>query len=204
MAFRVFYSTQYIRHHSKPMYTPEPDVCHEVIGHVPMFADKEFADFSQEIGLASLGASDEDIKKLGTVYWYTIEFGLCKENDGDLRAYGAGLLSSFGELKYCLGGDEQKPQYLEFNPTTAAAKPYPITTYQPLYYVANSFVDANAKVLDYAQHLDKDFTLRYNPYTQSVEVLNNREQIMNYVKDIQHQLGNLNSALLKIPIGQSH
>ncbi|RKO96770.1 hypothetical protein CAUPRSCDRAFT_7636, partial [Caulochytrium protostelioides] len=144
-AFRVFHSTQYIRHASSPLYTPEPDCCHELLGHIPLFADPDFADFSHEIGLASLGASDEEIERLATIYWFTVEFGLCKQGT-EVRAYGAGLLSSFGELSYALS---DKPQRVPFEPSKTAVTAYPITEYQPLYYVAESFHHMKEQVREY-------------------------------------------------------
>lgn len=102
LAFRIFHSTQYIRHHDVPMYSPEPDIIHELVGHTPMLAIPEFAHFSQQIGLASLGATDDDLMKLAAIYWFTIEFGICLQDDGSRKAYGAGILGGLGELKYCL------------------------------------------------------------------------------------------------------
>lgn len=194
LAFRVFHSTQYLRHPAKPLYTPEPDLCHEILGHVPLFADPAFADFSQEIGLASLGASDEDISKLASVYWFTVEFGLTKEN-GSVKAYGAGLLSSFGELEYCLSG---QPKLIPFDPAIAAVTPYPITTYQPVYFVTESFEDAKKKISEFAKTLNRPFSVRYNPYTQNIEVLDSKEKILQFANILKSDMNTLTDALFHL------
>lgn len=191
LAFRVFHATQYIRHHSRPLYTPEPDVCHELLGHVPLFADPDFADFSQEIGLASLGASDSDIEKLATCYWFTVEYGLCKEGNS-VRAYGAGLLSSFGELEYCL---TDKPQLKPFDPFEACKQKYPITEYQPLYFVAESFQNAQERMRVFADTLSRPFSLRYNPYTQSIDILDTKDKLVSLASAIKAQASSLAAAL---------
>ncbi|XP_034255855.1 protein henna isoform X2 [Thrips palmi] len=194
LAFRVFHSTQYIRHPSRPFYTPEPDVCHELLGHVPLLADPAFAQFSQEIGLASLGAPDDYIEKLATCYWFTVEFGLCRQ-DGTLKAYGAGLLSSFGELEYAIS---EKPELRPFDPAKTALQKYPITEYQPIYYVAESFEDAKEKMIKYAQTIPRQFTVRYNPYTQSIEMLDSKPHVVQLVHDINREIQILGDALKKL------
>ena len=168
LAFRVFFSTQYIRHPSKPLYTPEPDVCHELIGHAPMFADAAFADLSQEIGLASLGADDADIERLARCYWHSVEFGVLRE-DGKLKAYGAGLLSSFGELEHACA-DPAKAAFEAWDPDRAAARPYPVTAYQPLYFVAKSLHDARTRMRSFCESLPRPFHARLNPVAQSIWV----------------------------------
>ena len=178
LAHRTFFCTQYIRHHSKPLYTPEPDICHELLGHAPMFANQDFCDFSQEIGLASLGASDEDIEKLARCYWFSVEFGLCKEvnyktGKHQVKAYGAGLLSSFGELEYACGDDQNskdKPEILPWDPAKAALQEFPITTYQPLYFLADSLADAKNKMRKHCESLPRPFFAQYNNQTETVYI----------------------------------
>ncbi|KAI8896316.1 Biopterin-dependent aromatic amino acid hydroxylase-domain-containing protein [Globomyces pollinis-pini] len=194
LAFRVFHSTQYIRHHSSPLYTPEPDVCHELLGHVPLFADPDFASFSQEIGLASLGASDEDLSKLSTIYWFTVEFGLCRQGK-DIKAYGAGLLSSFGELEYCTS---DKPKLLPFNCEVMGVQEYPITTYQPVYFVADSFKQMKDDVREYSLSLKRPFGVNYNALTQTIEVLDTRDKVMRFASAIRGDMTRLMNAIDKI------
>ncbi|XP_055380744.1 protein henna isoform X2 [Condylostylus longicornis] len=196
LAFRVFHSTQYIRHPSKPMYTPEPDVCHELLGHAPLFADPAFAQFSQEIGLASLGAPDDYIEKLAAIFWFTVEFGLCRQN-GELKAYGAGLLSSYGELQYSLSGT---PKLKDFDPEAMGVQKYPITQFQEVYYVADTFESAKEKTIKFANTIPRPFGVRYNAYTQSIEVLDSKHQIENLMSNINCEFQILQNAVQKLKI----
>lgn len=169
LAFRVFFCTQYIRHHSKPLYTPEPDVCHELIGHAPMFADPAFAELSAEIGLASLGASDAQIERLARCYWHSVEFGLVREA-GALKAYGAGLLSSFGELEYACSAAPGGPELRDWDPAAAALQDFPITEYQPVYFVAASLRNARQQIRGYCESLPRPFHARLNSASSSIWV----------------------------------
>src|ERR1044071_2441684 len=99
LADGVFLCTQYIRHHSTPMYTPEPDVVHEIVGHGVTLACPQLAELNRQFGRAvKRTKSAEELEILSRVYWFTIEFGVLREH-GKLKAYGTGLLSSAGELE---------------------------------------------------------------------------------------------------------
>lgn len=134
---RVFLSTQYIRHASRPLYTPEPDVIHELIGHAASLTDPDVAELSRAFGAATTFANEAEIERLERVYWYTLEFGATEE-DGATKAYGAGLLSSVGELDRVRGGAELLPWDLD----RMADAPYDPTEYQPALFVAPSFARA--------------------------------------------------------------
>ncbi|XP_023289684.1 tryptophan 5-hydroxylase 1 isoform X2 [Orussus abietinus] len=194
LAFRVFHCTQYIRHSSDPFYTPEPDCCHELLGHMPLLANPSFAQFSQELGLASLGASDEDIDKLATLYFFTVEFGLCKQ-DGDFRVYGAGLLSSVAELRHAVSCSEK---IIRFEPEVTCKQECIITAFQNAYYYTDSIEEAKEKMRAFANQIQRPFGLRYNPYTQSVEVLTDAQKITALVSELRGDLCIVSNALKKI------
>jgi phenylalanine-4-hydroxylase len=135
LSYRTMLCTQYIRHTSRPEYTPEPDIVHEAIGHIPNFTNCDFADFSQFIGHGAKIATDEQLEELGRLYWFTVEFGLVEE-DGKLKAYGAGLLSSFGELENAFTDNvERRP----FDLNEVINQTYDYSEMQPILYVIPSY-----------------------------------------------------------------
>ncbi len=148
LASGVFLCTQYIRHHSTPLYTPEPDVAHELIGHAVTLASKRLAELNRLFGEAvSRTTSASDLDRLARVYWFTIEFGVLREN-GAVKAYGTGLLSSAGELAE-MHKAELRPLDLE----AAANHVYDPTHYQSILFCAESF--------DHMEQSLRDFLLRW-------------------------------------------
>ena len=131
---RIFLSTQYIRHFSKPMYTPEPDIIHELIGHAASLAHPGVAEVNQAMGILAQRCSETEMARIESVYWYTMEFGVAMER-GEVHAVGAGLLSSIGELQQIRNG----PTLLDWDLNLMACTPYDPTDYQPQLFVAPSF-----------------------------------------------------------------
>ncbi len=161
LANKVFLSTQYIRHSSRPFYTPEPDVVHELVGHTAMLGVPEWAELNILFGETDMRTeSEEAIKKLGTIYWFVLEFGACREN-GEIKAVGPGLLSSFGEMEHaCTAGDgcgtneacvcSPKIEYRTPDFEEMETHPYDVTKYQPILYVWDSFEELYEKTREFA------------------------------------------------------
>ncbi len=144
LAQGVFLSTQYIRHHSTPLYTPEPDVAHEIIGHAVTLASKRLAELNRLFGEAVRRTTlPDELERLARVYWFTIEFGVVRE-DGRIKAYGTGLLSSAGELAE-MHKAELRPLDLE----VAANHEYDPTHFQALLFCADSFEEMYTTLRDF-------------------------------------------------------
>ncbi len=137
LANRRFPVTVWLREPHEFDYIVEPDVFHDFFGHVPLLFNPVFADHLQEYGKGGLKAIKLDgLAFLARLYWYTIEFGLIQGPEG-LRAYGAGILSSGGEIEYCLTSD--KPCRIAFNVERVMRTLYKIDSYQETYFVIRDF-----------------------------------------------------------------
>jgi len=149
LAEREFHSTQYIRHPSAPLYTPEPDLIHEVIGHANQLADPDFAELNRLAGEAARRTETEaGLQFVADVFWFTMEFG-CVWEDGELRAYGAGILSSFGELEEFR---EVEIRPLDFH--AMGTIDYDITRYQPVLFSARGMGELVERVGDFFAGFD--------------------------------------------------
>ncbi|MBI0474281.1 phenylalanine 4-monooxygenase [Sphingomonas sp. MA1305] len=137
MANRRFVAGNFIRRPDQLDYLQEPDVFHDVFGHVPMLADPVFADYLEAYGRGGQRALGLDaLKYLGRLYWYTVEFGLVQEG-GDLRIYGSGIVSSYAESRFAL--DDPSPHRIGFDIVRVMRTEYRIDDFQQNYFVIPSF-----------------------------------------------------------------
>ncbi len=137
LAQRKFPVTDWIRRPEEFDYVVEPDVFHDLFGHVPLLFDRTFADYMQAYGAGGMKASRLDAcELLARLYWYTVEFGLIATPKG-LRAYGAGILSSAGELRHAVRSPQ--PRRVGFELQRLMRSRYRIDTYQATYFVIDSF-----------------------------------------------------------------
>jgi phenylalanine-4-hydroxylase len=136
LAQRIFPTTVTIRPMDQLEYLPEPDIFHDVFGHVPLHADPVFADFLQRFGQLAAGAStEEETLRMARLFWFTVEFGLVREN-GRVRIYGSGLISSSGDAANALSENcERRPFILE----DVLNQPFEIDRMQDVLFVIDSF-----------------------------------------------------------------
>jgi phenylalanine-4-hydroxylase len=146
LANRTFVAGRFIRTPDQIDYLQEPDVFHDVFGHVPLLADPVFADYMQaygEGGLRSVGFGS--LEKLARLYWYTVEFGLVRDG-ADLKLFGAGIVSSYGESRFAL--DDPSPNRIAFDLRRVMRTDYRIDDYQQSYFVIDSFEDLLRQTLE--------------------------------------------------------
>jgi phenylalanine-4-hydroxylase len=146
LAERRFVAGRFIRSADSLDYLQEPDVFHDVFGHVPLLADPVFADYMQAYGRGGLRAAGVGaIARLARLYWYTVEFGLVRDGEA-LKLYGAGIVSSRGESRYAL--DDPSPNRLGFDLRRLMRTPYRIDDFQQVYFVIDSFDDLLRQTLE--------------------------------------------------------
>jgi phenylalanine-4-hydroxylase len=148
---REFPTTIVLRPKESIDYLPEPDIFHDIFGHVPLHADRTFSDFLQTYGKAALLTDDpRHTERLARLFWFTVEFGLIRE-DGRVKIYGSGLISSPGESKHSLNAKEVERR--PFDLEQVCATTFEIDHYQPILYVLESFEQLRDAMNTYANML---------------------------------------------------
>ncbi|MBO3700542.1 phenylalanine 4-monooxygenase [Fabibacter sp. E12] len=137
MANKKFPATTWVRKMSELDYLEEPDMFHDVFAHIPLLANQSFVDFLQAISKFGQEWIEDEwaIHLLSRIYWFTIEFGLIRE-EGELKIYGAGILSSSGETKYSLSDE---PNHFEYDVDTILDTPYRKDNMQENYFIIDSY-----------------------------------------------------------------
>ena len=151
LARREFPTTVVIRAKEDIDYLPEPDIFHDIFGHVPLHADPTFADFLQTYGKAALLTDDPfHTERLARLFWFTVEFGLIREG-GRVKLYGSGLISSPGESRHALASPDVDRRPFEMERVCDTA--FEIDHFQPILYVLDSFEQLKDAMNSYAQRL---------------------------------------------------
>jgi len=136
LAARRFPTTTWLRSRESLEYTPEPDIFHDVFGHVPMHAHPVFADFLQHYGQICARLTDKnDLERMGRLFWFTVEFGVIRQN-GQIKVYGSGLISSHGECTYVINGG---PEIRPFNVDQVLDQQFSTSEMQKVLYAVESF-----------------------------------------------------------------
>jgi phenylalanine-4-hydroxylase len=136
LAARKFPTTTWIRSRESMEYTPEPDIFHDVFGHVPMHAHPVFANFLEHYGKVCAGLTNqEDLERMGRLFWFTVEFGVIREK-GKIKVYGSGLISSHGECTHVVEGG---PEIREFKLDHVLDTVVDVSKMQPVLYAIESF-----------------------------------------------------------------
>jgi phenylalanine-4-hydroxylase len=149
---RWFPTTVTVRPMDQLEYLPEPDIFHDVFGHVPLHADPVFADFLQRFGqAASLARTDADVQRMARLFWFTVEFGLIEER-GRIRVYGSGLISSAGDAANALG---PKCSRRRFDLDDVLDQPFEIDRFQDVLFVIDSFDQLFTAVSEAITRLDR-------------------------------------------------
>ncbi len=161
LANRQFPCGNFIRTKEQLDYLEEPDIFHDVFGHVPLLTNPAYADYMNEYGKTGLEAvNNKGVKYLARLNWYTIEFGLIRKPEG-IQIYGAGIVSSFGESKYV--AEDKSANYLEFDMERVLRTGYYIDDFQASYFVVDSFEKL------FEATLNTDFTPLYSAYREMPE-----------------------------------